>query len=167
MSFWRFCKRLYNEYQADGVADSAAQLSYYFVFSLFPFLVFLATLAAYLPLGGSIDLAIDRLRSILPSEAMKLIQAHLHDLVERPRPRLLTLGLAVTVYSASRGIDAVRKALNLSYDVTESRSWWKLELLAIGSTAGGAVLLFAGLALLAAGGRAGFWLADHLGFGWY
>ena len=34
-------RRLYEEYENDAVADSAAALAYYFVFSLFPFLFFL------------------------------------------------------------------------------------------------------------------------------
>ena len=41
MSFKTFVKRLYAEYENDAVADSAAALSYYFVFALFPFLFFL------------------------------------------------------------------------------------------------------------------------------
>ena len=49
MSFKAFLKRLYEEYENDAVADSAAALAYYFVFSLFPFLFFLATLTAYVP----------------------------------------------------------------------------------------------------------------------
>jgi len=47
-----FAKRLYEEYENDAVADSAAALSYYFVFALFPFLFFLATLTAFVPDGG-------------------------------------------------------------------------------------------------------------------
>ena len=38
---------------------------------------------------------------------MALIDEHLRDLVAKPRPRLLTVGLLVTLYSASRGVDAV------------------------------------------------------------
>ena len=44
-----FAKRLYEEYENDAVADSAAALGYYFVFALFPFLFFLATLTAFIP----------------------------------------------------------------------------------------------------------------------
>ena len=60
--------------------------------------------------------------------------------METPRPRLLTIGLLATFYSASRGVDALRKTLNLAYDVKESRTWWQTELVAFGMTIGGAVL---------------------------
>src|SRR5207237_6280289 len=104
-----FAKRLYRRYEDNAVSDTAAALSYYFLFSLFPFLFFLATLAAYLPLGNSVELLLDRLRPVLPAQAMDLIGEHMRALVALPRPRLLTIGLLFTLYSASRGVDAVRK----------------------------------------------------------
>lgn len=159
-----FLKRLYQEYENDGVSDSGAALSYYFVFSLFPFLFFVATLTAYLPfVQSSVAKAMDRLGAIMPPEAMGLIQTHVEGLVAKPRPKLLTIGLLVTLYSASRGVDAVRKALNLAYDVKESRPFWKTELLALGMTMGGALLFLLGVAALVAGGDLGFWIARHVG----
>src|SRR4051812_22804925 len=63
MSGKLFLKRLYQEYENDGVADSAAALSYYFIFSLFPFLFFLSTLTAYVPgVKASVATALDRAR---------------------------------------------------------------------------------------------------------
>ena len=158
-----FLKRVYLRYVDNTVSDTAAALSYYFIFSLFPFLFFLATLTAYLPLGNSIQTLLERLRPVLPAEAMSLITEHVHELVSRPRPNLLTIGILVTLYSASRGVDAVRKGLNLAYEVTESRPFWRTELLAIGMTVAGAVGVLVGVAALVAGGDAGLWLADHVG----
>jgi len=156
-------KRIYQEYADHGVADSASTLSYYFVFSLFPFLFFLTTLAAYIPhVRASMDPLLARARTLLPAEAMTLVETHLHGLVARPRPRLLTLGLLAAVYSASRGVDGVRKALNCAYDVKESRPLWKTELLAFGMTVGGGLLVLVGISVLITGGDAGFWLARHL-----
>src|SRR3954447_23702390 len=83
-----FLKRLYEEYENDAVADSAASLAYYFVFALFPFLFFLATLTAYVPyIRRSVDTILARAHAILPDQAMGLIDTHLRELVEKPRPR--------------------------------------------------------------------------------
>ncbi len=161
--FGAFLKHLYQEYENDGVADSAAALSYYFIFALFPFLFFLATLTAYLPLGDSVELMLAKLRLVVPGDAMRIIDEHARALVGQPRPQLLTIGLLITLYTASRGVDAVRKALNLAYDVKESRPMWRTELLAFGMTIGGALLVLVGLAALVAGGDLGFWAADKLG----
>src|SRR5262249_40255832 len=92
-----FLKRLYEEYENDAVADNAAALSYYFVFALFPFLFFLATLTAYVPyIRRSVDTVMERAHAILPGQAMGLIDTHLRELVGRTRPHLLTLGLLAT-----------------------------------------------------------------------
>jgi membrane protein len=145
------------------MANSAAALGYYFVFSLFPFLVFLATLTAFIPhVKASVDTLLARARFILPAEAMAIIEPHARGLVANSRPHLLTLGLAAALYSASRGVDAVRIALNRAYDVKESRPLWKTELLAFGVTIGGGLLLLAGIGVLLAGSSAGQWAARRL-----
>jgi membrane protein len=164
MRFKAFAKRLYEEYENDAVADSAAALAYYFVFALFPFLFFLTTLTAFIPyVRRSVDTIMTRAHAILPEQAVGLIDTHLRGLVETTRPRLLTIGLLATLYSASRGVDALRKTLNLAYDVKESRPWWRTELLAFGMTIGGALLTLIAIAAVTAGGGAGFWLAEKVG----
>ena len=71
-----FAKRLYQEFSNHGVDDGAASLSYYFVFSLFPFLFFLATLTAYLPfVQASVGRMLGSARAIMPPEAMALIDS--------------------------------------------------------------------------------------------
>jgi membrane protein len=138
-------------------------LSFYFVFSLFPFLFFLATLVAYVPhVVGTTGTLLERLRPVVPAQVMSLLDSHVRALVSTPRPHLLTFGLATTVYSATRGVDAARRALNLAYDVRETRSFWRTEALAFAVTIGGAVLVLLTIAVLVAGGDLGFWLARRV-----
>jgi len=162
-NWWSFCKRLYQKYEDNEVSDGASAISYYLIFSLFPFLFFLATLTAYIPYTrASMDALLVRARTFLPPEAMGIVRTHLRELIGRPRPHLLTLGLAAAVYSASCGVDALRKGLNLAYDVKESRPLWKTSLLAFGMAVGGGLLVLAGIALLVAGGSVGLWAARYL-----
>ncbi len=159
-----FFKQVYQRYVRDGVADSAAVLSYYFVFALFPFLFLLTTLTAYIPyLRDSADTLLSRAQDILPPQAMRLVSAHVEGLVARPRPHFLAVSLSLALYSASRGVNAVRTALNKAHGVEESRPLWKTEALAFGMTAGGTVLVLVAVTGLAAGGSAGFWLARQIG----
>ena len=165
MSLRQFGKILFRQFQDHAVTDKAAQLSYYFVFALFPFLFFLVTLTAYLPLRGAIDTLLDRAAELVPEQALQMIQDQLESLLQRPRPRLLTGGLLVALWSASRGIDAIRTALNLAYDVKESRPWWKVQAIALLMTVASALLVLLGVTLIALGGKAGLWLADKVDFG--
>ena len=156
--------RLYRKYVDHAVSNSAASLSFYFIFSLFPFLFVLVTLTAYLPIfSPAIQRILDAARAVLPPEAMTLIEGHVKG--SAARPKLVTVGLLATLYSASRGVDAVRAALNLSYDVKESRALWKTQALAFGATLGGALLVLASVGGAVLGGDLGFWLSRHLGVG--
>jgi membrane protein len=161
-----FLKRLYAEYERDSVSDSAAQIAYYLFFSLFPFLFFLATLTAYLPLDRASTEITARLAQVLPGDASRLVNEHLQGLIKRPRPHLLTLALIGSIWSASRGVDAVRTALNLAYDVRETRPWWKTQLIAIGATCAGAILGLVSISILLIGGDLGYRLAGWLGIAW-
>ncbi len=159
-----FIKEIYRRYTRDSLGDAAGALSYYFVFALFPFLFLLTTLTAYVPyFRTSADTLLSRARDVLPPQAMQLVSAHVEGLVTRPRPHFLAMSLLLALYSASRGVDAVRAALNRAYDVKESRPWWKTEALALGMTTGGTLLVLGAVAGMAAGGSAGFWLARQVG----
>jgi len=157
-----FFGELYRELVRDAVTDTAAQLGYYLLFALFPFLFFLVTLTAYLPLGGAENELMARLSAVMPPAALTIIGQQLDDLLHRPKPHLLTLGLVVALYSASRGSDAFRNALNLAYDVHESRPFWRTNLVSLGFTILGAVLGLVGIAMIIAGGNAGAWLAAQV-----
>ena len=165
MSLGRFVRTLFRQFWNDAVPDRAAQLSYYFIFALFPFLFFLVTLTAYLPLRGAIDALLDRAAELMPGQALEIIRGQLDSLLSRPRPNLLTAGLVVALWSSSRGIDAIRTALNLAYAVRESRSWWKVQAIALGMTIASALLILVAVTLIVLGGKAGLWLTNKVGFG--
>lgn len=163
LSWKQFAQRFTKEFQEDTVTDCAAQLSYYFLFSLFPLLFFLATLLAYLPIpSGTVDYLIERISHLMPGEALALVRDHLRALVHQPRPRLVTVTFAVALWSASRGVDALRKALNLAYDVTETRPLWKTQGLAILMTVVGTLLIPVAFAVFILGGRLGAYIANQL-----
>src|SRR5438045_4158741 len=103
---WQFAKTVGKRVSDNAVTDRAAQLSYYFVFALFPFLFTLVTLAAYLPVKDAVDQLMTRLDPLMPEAAMQIIRGQLTDLATRQRPHLLTFGLLLALWSASRGLDA-------------------------------------------------------------
>jgi hypothetical protein len=88
--------------------------------------------------------------------------SHLRSLISRTRPRLLTLGLLGTFWSASRSVDGVRRALNLAYGVKESRPLWRTEVVTWGMTFAGALLVLVAASALVAGGGVGEWIAGKL-----
>jgi membrane protein len=115
--FKTFIKRL----QMDDVSGLAAQLSYFFLLSLFPLLIFLFTLLAYLPFSQE-DI-LNTISTYAPAGSMKIIEANLSEVMEA-NSTLLSFGVIGTIWSASNGMNAIIKAFNQAYGVKESRTFF-------------------------------------------
>lgn len=135
-------RRIYREYQDDPLGLWAAALAFYAVLSLFPFLVALVAIVGLILDPGSIARLVSSLHGVVPGEAMQLISSRLNALARSHNTTLLTIGFVAAIWSASRVAATLITLLNHVYQVKESRSWWKQQLLAI------AVTLAAGLAAL-------------------
>ena len=59
----------------------------------------------------------DFLSNIMPGEVYMLIEGTLTDVLNNHNGGLLSIGILGTIWSASRGVDALMKALNRAYDV--------------------------------------------------
>jgi len=65
-------------------------LSYYFLFSLFPLLIFLAAAVNYLPIPDLFNQVLNLMARFVPPEAMTLVRAIVSDVIS-PRRGSLTL----------------------------------------------------------------------------
>ncbi|MDC2865394.1 MULTISPECIES: YihY/virulence factor BrkB family protein [unclassified Bacillus (in: firmicutes)] len=116
-----FGKDLYDRTMRDDLAGLAAQLAYFFLLSLFPALVFLITLLGYIPIETEDILTF--LRNYAPEDAMSLIEANVHTIMNKQNSGLLSFGLLAMLWFASNGVNAVMKAFNRAYDINETRSF--------------------------------------------
>ncbi|OKP80743.1 ribonuclease [Paenibacillus helianthi] len=135
-----FSKELYQKIKLDDVQGISAQLTYYLILSLFPFLIFIMTLIGYAHI--SVEDKIRDLEQIMPAEAISIIQEILKDVAEGRSQALLSFGMLATLWAASKGINAIIKGLNRAYDIEESRVFWKIRGIAFLAT------LFIGLVVL-------------------
>jgi membrane protein len=154
-------RQLLTRWRQHPLTGSAAQLSFYFMLGLFPFLLFLVSLMAYLPIRPAVEMAFARLEAVMPPAALHLLETHVRELIERPRPHLVTLGMATALWSMSRGVDSVRQALNLANGVVEQRPFWRTQGASLLVSLCGVVLFLLGLPLIILGGRVGLWVADR------
>lgn len=88
--------------------------------------------------------------SVMPADAARLIGEQLANIVTTSDGKKgfgLLIALGIALYGAMKGATAIITALNVAYDEEETRGFLKLNLLALGITAGG--VLVAILAVLA------------------
>lgn len=140
----------------------AAALSYYFVMSLFPALILLSAILSYLPAHNLLNQAFALMGGFVPKQTMTLVEKVLTDVVSPNRSAFLSFGILVTLWSASGGFSAAIEALNISYEVEETRPFWRTRPLAIGLTFVIGLLLLIALLVMIVGPNFGAWLAAHL-----
>jgi len=165
---WReLAKRVWAEVQEDNVFGRAAELSYYFLLALFPFLIFLTSVIGLI-LGsgtGTRHTFFQYLARIMPPSAFQLIDNTMYEVSESSGGGKLSFGILAALWAASNGLGAITESLNTAYDLKESRPWWKQRLTAIGLTVALSILIIGALILVVAGGRIAEWLAAHYGLG--
>ena len=165
---WReLAKRVWTESQNDNVFGRAAELSYYFLLALFPFLIFLTSIIGIV-LGsgtGTRHTFFQYLARIMPPSAFQLIDNTMYEVSESSGGGKLSFGILAALWAASNGLGAITESLNSAYDLEETRPWWKQRLTSIGLTIALSILIIGALILVVAGGHIADWLAAHYGFG--
>jgi len=158
-------RRTYNEVLSDDCLGRAAQLAYYFLFALFPFLLFLTTLLGYIPVPDLLENITSLLAQALPREALGLVRDNVHSLVTQPHGGLLSFGIVAALWTSSSAITAIMQGLNRAYDVEESRPWWKVQLVALALFVGLSLFVIVAMVLLIFGPQLGTWVARSVGLG--
>lgn len=164
---WKeFGHRLWTDSQKDDILGRAAQLAYYFLLALFPALLFLTALLGLFPLEQVLPELMTYLRTVLPADALSLLQKYLDSVVTGTGSDILSLGLLGALWASSSGVTAVMESLNVVYGAQESRPYWKVRLVATLLTMGLAAFIIASITLILYGERIGAWIADIVGLGW-
>lgn len=167
LSWIELGKRVWSEINGDDVWGRSAQLAYYFLLALFPLLIFLtATLGLLLGSGDGLRSSLfGYLSQVMPGTAFQLVDTTMGEITTASNAGKLSFGLLAALWAASNGMGAITQALNVAYDVTESRPWWKQRLVAITLTISLSVLVIGALLLILWGGQFADWLAAHFGLG--
>jgi membrane protein len=152
---------LYNDVYDEHLFVFAAGLSYYFVLSLFPLLVSIASLLGYVPIPHLFEGLLTLMARLVPGDGMSLVRNIVSDVVNHKHPHFLTLGLAFTIWTASSGFAAIIDGLDVVYRVRETRPVWKTRPIALGLTLLAGSLLLVAVGLMVEGTYLGIWLTGR------
>lgn len=163
----QLARNVWYELDKDDVFGRAAQLSYYFLLALFPFLIFISAVLGQV-FAGNAELyheLLAYLSAVMPSSAYEVVRDTVDEITLGSTGGKLSFSLLLTLWTASSGMEAVINGLNIAYDVTERRTWWKRRIVAVSLTV--FLSLISGVALLLAlfGSRIGSFLATQYGYG--
>src|ERR671933_836555 len=161
----RAIKAAVTEFQRDDALGLAAQLAFYLILALFPFLLVLVSLMGTFSSPALASNVLEYFREVTPPQVYQIIDSYLSDTISgnNPAPGLFSVGLVITLWSASGAFAALINALNKAYDVEETRPFWKVRGIALLMTLGLSVLILMGVSLLVAGPGIGSVIAGFFG----
>jgi membrane protein len=151
-----FLKEFLKQLRQDDALGLSAQCGYYFLFSLFPFLLFLMSLLGYLPISSQDVLRLAK--EYVPESVTLGVEEHLSNVLDSKRGFALSIGLFFSLFTASAAMDAIVLAVNKAYGLPERKSFIRSRLLAIALTVGMLVVVFSALLLSVFGHFIGDWM---------
>lgn len=125
---WKIAVEAFYRFNEDDGWAISSHIALSALMAMFPFLIFVGTLAAFI---GSKDLADETVKLLLetwPKEVAIPLGDEIHDVLTNLRPNLLTFSVVLAIFFASSGVESLRIGLNRAYGVREARSWWLLRL---------------------------------------
>ncbi len=115
-----FVKGFIRKVGEDESTVYAYQLTYGLLLSLFPFLIFLFTLIAYLGLDA--NSVLDVMSKNLPRDIYEIFNGTVVELVNNKQGTILSASVLLAIYSSSRGFRAFMIGVNQSMELEDNRN---------------------------------------------
>ena len=157
-----------NFYSEHPMATYAAALAYRGLFGLFPFLLILVVLVGALGLTDSFDRAVEHAHSEASKhipQQLQLLQGMIDNAQKQAGGDLLFFGVAVAMWSVSAVARTLTQALNVAYQVAETRRLWKRLALSLAFGPILALMAIASVALMLVGTQLMGTIARAVGLG--
>jgi membrane protein len=161
---WGFARDLWREIQNDHLLDGAAVLGFFFVLAAFPAAIFVLSLLPSLSIPHLHQALLQLLHQVLPAQSADLFDREVRYGSSEGKQELVTFGLAFALWSGSTGIYSMMEQLNVVYDVSDRRPFWKARGIAILLMLFFAVLLIVSLSAVIFGGVVQSWAASIIGW---
>lgn len=153
-----YIKELYRRYIDDEVAVFGAEMAYYFLLSVFPFLIFITTLIGYLPVTG--DNFLESMANILPYESYLVVRKNVEQVIHTRSLKLMSFGFISMVWASASGMGAVIRGINRALCQKDNRPFWIAIPLSILFTVLAAILIVFFVLLLIFSKQIGAYLLD-------
>jgi membrane protein len=130
------------------ISIRAAAVSFNFFMAIFPSIIFLFTLTAYLPIDNFDVRLLTALREVLPPASYQAVKSTILDIISQQRGGLLSLGVLIALFYATNGVQSIISSFNASSYTVENRPSWKVLLVALALTVILVLLLVSAIVLM-------------------
>ncbi len=147
---WVVVSDAFGHFNWDDGWAMASHVALSALMAVFPFLIFVASLAGFVGAEGLSVRVAEILFAVWPQDVAGPIAGEVQRVLATEHRGLVTVSAVVTVYLASNGIEAVRNGLNRAYRVVDRRSIFvrrgqSIVLVLVGAVASLGLVLLAAL----------------------
>ncbi len=156
---------LFQEAKRNDLNTRASAMTYHFFMALFPSLIFLFTVTAYLPKGLDFYKTLEQsIISILPKGAEEYV---ITDIINSLRPRakgsFLSIGFILAIWFGAEGILSMMRGFDKTYKSSfRKRKWLETQLTAILLTFALGFLLISSVLSIIFGEKILRWILDYI-----
>lgn len=145
----KFVKEMYYRIMYDEISLLSANLSYYFILSLFPMLIVALALTPYFKIDQ--QFLLEKIHSFAPGDLGDYLFDMISEVLNNKNNTIITVGIVFTLWSASSGIYGIIIAFNNAFRVRDGRIWIVTKFISVVITALFLVGMFVVLALVVFG----------------
>ncbi|TFY98438.1 YihY/virulence factor BrkB family protein [Ramlibacter rhizophilus] len=109
-------------------ANQAGSLAFSWVLAVFPLLILLSASAAYIGNPGDAAALVERVIGYSPLLVQEALRPVIQQVLAQRNQALLAIGIVITLWTGSSGLQAIRTALNRAYGIQRGMSFWKARL---------------------------------------
>lgn len=132
-------KNMVYRFWEDRFYDLSAQMAYYFMLSMIPFLIFVFSLIRFLPFDS--DNVLLMIEPFAPANTYGIIRSTLHSLLYDGQGQWLPISLLASFWLASMAVQSLVRTLNHAYQFTRQQSFLEALLYDLFLTLGFMVVL--------------------------
>ena len=145
----KFAKEMFYRVMYDEISLLSANLSYYFILSLFPMLIVALALTPYFKIDQ--QFLLEKIQSYAPGDLGDYLFDMISEVLNNKNNTIITVGIVFTLWSASSGIYGIIIAFNNAFRVRDGRIWIVTKLISVILTALFLVGMFVALVLIVFG----------------
>ena len=145
----KFVKEMYYRLMYDEISLLSANLSYYFILSLFPMLIVALALTPYFKIDQ--QFLLEKIQNFAPGDLGDYLFDMISEVLNNKNNTIITVGIVFTLWSASSGIYGIIIAFNNAFRVRDGRIWIVTKLISVVITALFLAGMFVVLALVVFG----------------
>lgn len=144
-----FCSTFFSFYRNADIDVTSVAVAYYLLIGIFPILLTLANLLPYFPFD--IDLVLSVVAEFVPDRLYPSVSDFITSILTKPSSSWLGISIATTLWTLSRSMTILQKAVNKAYGITEHRDFIVGHLIGIFLGIGLQVIILLSMTLLTFG----------------